>query len=299
MQNRNSIDRLGTAFAAGLLGVAVFSSAGLSSTVAQAAVWRTDFSEAWQEAQQTGRPLLVHFYADWCGPCRQMERSVLNTSEVLAQLRDGFIAVKVDADEHPELIRRFGVQALPTDLLIGPNGRILSRTTGFQEKSAYLTRLSRVESLVAQGRRLRMANQPKAPRSLASGQNAETRPESPNRRVPDPRPAALPERPIASASPRHPTQPAPIAKAEPEAEPAPKKSSTPEVRSDAGSPRTAFVGLDGYSPVALKKWRKWIRGRPEFAADYQGVTFYMATREEWEAFRENPSVYAPRMLGCD
>ncbi|HID23667.1 MAG TPA: hypothetical protein EYP14_14900, partial [Planctomycetaceae bacterium] len=71
METRDSIHRSAEVWTAGVVLAAVFGSAVcLSAATTDAAVWRSDFSEAWQEAQKTGRPLLVHFYADWCGPCR-------------------------------------------------------------------------------------------------------------------------------------------------------------------------------------------------------------------------------------
>ena len=47
--------------------------------------WHKNYSKAYFEAKRLGLPLVVHFYTDWCGPCQQMEASVLNTAEGTAK----------------------------------------------------------------------------------------------------------------------------------------------------------------------------------------------------------------------
>ena len=59
------------------------------------------------------------------------------------------------------------------------------------------------------------------------------------------------------------------------------------------------MGLDGFSPVLLKKSRQWTRGSAQFTWDYKGVVYYLNSREELIEFRKNPEYYAPKMLGCD
>ncbi len=122
----------------------------LSSTPVESAVpssvWRSDFASAQKEAQRLGKPMVVHFYAHWCGPCQQMERDVLNSPDLLRQLRLGFVAVKLDADKHPDLVNKFGVQALPTDVFVDPDGRVITRHQGFESRREYLARLTKIET---------------------------------------------------------------------------------------------------------------------------------------------------------
>ncbi len=60
-----------------------------------------------------------------------------------------------------------------------------------------------------------------------------------------------------------------------------------------------IVGLQGYSPVSLMMSTEWVRGKPEYAYEYKGIVYHMATRLEYDSFRARPEDFAPKYLGCD
>ncbi len=82
--------------------------------------WRHDFESAEAEARERGLPILLHFHASWCGPCRQMEATVLHDPSLLRQLRRGFVAVKVDAAVRKDLVERFKIERLPSAVFETP-----------------------------------------------------------------------------------------------------------------------------------------------------------------------------------
>ena len=103
--------------------------------------WREDVTKAMKEAKESKRPMVLHFHATWCGPCREMERDVLNTRDVQQSLSRDFVAIRVDSDEYPELADRYSITALPSDLFLSPTGKVLTRTEGVLAKRVYLSKL--------------------------------------------------------------------------------------------------------------------------------------------------------------
>ncbi|BAM04621.1 thioredoxin family protein [Phycisphaera mikurensis] len=103
---------------------------GSSSTDPEGVPWRTDVEAARAEAAETGRPLFLDFTADWCPPCREMERDTWPDAEVRDLLAGRFTPVKVDIDAQPAVAAAFGVQAIPTLVVVNPE-RAERRRTGY------------------------------------------------------------------------------------------------------------------------------------------------------------------------
>jgi len=84
-----------------------------------------------QEVLQSDKPVLVDFWAEWCGPCRQLLPKV----EALAEEKADVIKiVKVNVDKSPEAPGRYGVRSIPS-LFIFKGGEIVAHRTGGAEKS--------------------------------------------------------------------------------------------------------------------------------------------------------------------
>lgn len=82
------------------------------------------------------KPVLIDFYADWCGPCRMVGPIV----EEIANERDDVIVGKVNVDNDPELAEQFNVFSIPT-LVVLKNGEEVNRATGARPKAQLLALL--------------------------------------------------------------------------------------------------------------------------------------------------------------
>jgi len=241
---------------------------GLPAASHSADGWYSDFNVAQRDAARLDRPMLLHFFAEWCAPCKKMDREVFVAPGFLGELGRHVIAVKLDVDHHRAIAQRFGVESVPTDLFLTPDGRVLGEMNGFRPGDDYLRRVVAVQS---QYDRLKSYNfaRTDAKIPLAAVNDGDKGPQLPRLETPEP--------------------------VQTESSDSGRKGPVVKPRKDG----TVLVGLKGHSPVALFETRKWLKGDQRFAWEHQGLTYFMRSPEELARFRDRAEQYAPKLLGCD
>ena len=89
-----------------------------------------------EQIKNSEKPVLLDFYADWCGPCRMVSPLV----DQIADENPQYLVGKVNVDQEPELAQAFGVASIPT-LVVMKGGRIANRSVGARHKQQILAML--------------------------------------------------------------------------------------------------------------------------------------------------------------
>ena len=86
-----------------------------------------------ENVKNSGKIILLDFYADWCGPCRMLSPVV----DEFAEENPDFVVGKINVDKEPELSEEFGVSSIPM-LVVMKDGKILNKSVGAKSKQQIL-----------------------------------------------------------------------------------------------------------------------------------------------------------------
>src|SRR5262245_14252658 len=254
-----------------------------------AKVWKTDFASAQEEAKQLHRPLVIHFCATWCGPCKKMEREVLDSAKVLKIIDSGFVGAKVDVVKNPAVQKKFKVEVLPTDLIVSPEGKVLFRSEGYDDQGRkYLANINRIDAqYAAEGKRQSRTD-------AVADTKPQQQPAIVANNTPTKTATAATTTPAATGDklvppPSEPKKVADVAVASPST-PSHDEERQPEVpvaTDTAPAVERILLAMEGYCPVTLRMTRSWKTGSSDIALEHEGQTFYFTAHEKRDEFKAN------------
>ena len=302
------------------LAVGLWASTTLFAAQALATVpWMHDVQQAHQLAAQQQRLVLLHFYAEWCGPCQRLDREVYPRQDVAAAITTQYVPVKIDAMQSRDIARHYQVDRFPTDVITDASGRVLMRAVTPPEPEKYIHVLNQVAASHRATGPLQPGSPASAslpPREPGSAGMMDTHgatpasmaaPNQPGWGIPDPQQsptgppyasghangqqAVVLARPVPSPSNYGLDQRNPYA-APADPDPSAATVSQPHVPHPP-------LALDGYCSVSLAEKETWQPGDPRWGAIHRGHTYLFASKTDQHRFLADPDRFSPVLSGFD
>ena len=99
--------------------------------------WQGSLQAALKIAAREKKPIFIDFWAEWCGPCKQMLATTYKDKAVVARAKQ-FVPVLINADEQPKIAEKFGINGIPTVVFLDAKGKVLLQTTGYESGPEFL-----------------------------------------------------------------------------------------------------------------------------------------------------------------
>ena len=92
------------------------------------------------EVLNTDKPVVIDFWAEWCGPCRMVAPIIEQLAE---EYKDNVIVGKIDVDENNEATTKYGIRNIPTILFI-KNGQVVDKIVGSADKRLFVDKINKL-----------------------------------------------------------------------------------------------------------------------------------------------------------
>ncbi len=97
------------------------------------------FEQALERAGEQDKLVMIDFFATWCPPCKQLDKTTWKDAGVIAWLGEKTVPLKVDVDQHRDLAARFRIQSIPTMVFVDSEGDELARVVGYRDPRVFVS----------------------------------------------------------------------------------------------------------------------------------------------------------------
>ena len=285
-------------------------------SVEQEIAWTKDYDAAVRRAASANCVLLLHFYGDYCPPCKLLDKKTFHDPSLVAAINENVVAVKINAEKRKDLATKYNVNRWPTDVYLYSNGDELYRGVSDQDPTVYTKKIQRIalhhrdwslerESIAENTQRGKVsaivASAPQTQPEKTGYANTTFQPT--NSQSASSTNNSNPQRIAQSALP-------PAAHAPPLKQPRfidnPYLAKQPlEVPTAPLHVLAETVGLGGYCPVTLVESvgrssdAVWVRGSASFAVRHRGRVYHCASEQARQTLLGEPDRYTPCLSGFD
>ena len=98
----------------------------------------SDYPSAQAQAKAKEKMVMIDFKAEWCGPCKVLDRTTWKDEGVISAVKEKAIAVKIDVDDNRDLAMRFAIRSIPTIIFLDSDGNEVTRFVGYRDADRFL-----------------------------------------------------------------------------------------------------------------------------------------------------------------
>jgi len=105
--------------------------------------WSTDYASAFQSAKEKNKNIFIDFYADWCAPCKMMDKTFADAKVVEAMQE--MVLLRIDVDKNKEFAQKYNITRMPTYIILDSNAQLIDRFSSYYEVEEFLDKLKEVK----------------------------------------------------------------------------------------------------------------------------------------------------------
>jgi thiol:disulfide interchange protein len=113
--------------------------------------WVKNYPDGLRLARESGKPALVYFTADWCGPCQELKKYVWSDKRVTAASKQ-LVNIYVDTDQNPDTMAAYKVLRIPTVFFLSPAGEIVMKYAGDYSAADFAKQMSSLAANYPKGK---------------------------------------------------------------------------------------------------------------------------------------------------